>query len=70
MSSLGVSQLYGLPGMSSVPLPSRSAIFDSCSRPEVPFADGKRFLVNTLEEESDSGPFTVLMNWPETIRGR
>jgi hypothetical protein len=30
-------------------------------------ADGKRFLVNTQEEQSDSPPITVVLNWTRSV---
>jgi Tol biopolymer transport system component len=34
------------------------------------FADGSRFLVNTVSEGSSSSPITVVLNWTEALRRR
>jgi len=31
-------------------------------------ADGQRFLVNTLVEESTSAPITLVVNWPALLK--
>jgi hypothetical protein len=31
-------------------------------------ADGQRFLVNTLLDETSSDPITLLVNWPALLR--
>jgi len=31
-------------------------------------ADGKRFLINTQQEETDSSPITVVVNWTAGLK--